>query len=178
MFSQGKRTENQLMPYIHIPGEMPFYVKDRSKLKVICDEGNKWRAAVLNHFVPEFDETVTLTKGMPASSSELKLGPKEPVGTVLHSVAPGPSKEALQPSSSSKDDAKLPGASTDDETKLVDIALRGKPLPDDHNKVHWPRRPDACDVCRCAVKHFAPKRRFCNLSEALRAVQDLSLIHI
>ena len=65
---------------------------------------------------------------MPASSSELKLGCKEPVGTVLHSVAPGPSKEALQPSSSSKDDAKLPGASTDDETKLVDIALRGKPL--------------------------------------------------
>ena len=34
-------------------------------------------------FVPEFDETVTLAKGVPTSSSELKLPPKEPAGTEL-----------------------------------------------------------------------------------------------
>ena len=69
-------------------------MKDMSKLKVVCDESKKWRAAVQNHFVAEFDEQVRIKKGPGASSSELELPAQKASGTELRSVAPGPKREA------------------------------------------------------------------------------------
>ena len=148
VFAQAKRTELQCMPYIHLPGQLPFFVTDQSKLKVEVDEAAKWTAVELHHYTPEFEEEVTLSPGC-VSSVPAKKGKQLSLSASAEAAAP---TEAEVPP--------VPAAHPEPRP-----ASGRKPLPKDHNDDHWPRRPDLCRVCGEAVKHFAPKRRFCNQAQ-------------
>ena len=59
--SMGETVEHRGMPFIWLPGQMPFHVTDASKLLVKCPMKYRKMADRLMHNVPMFKEEVTLT---------------------------------------------------------------------------------------------------------------------
>ena len=59
--SMGETVEHRGMPFIWLPGQMPFHVTDASKLSVKCPMKYRKMADRVMHNVPMFKEEVTLT---------------------------------------------------------------------------------------------------------------------
>ena len=59
-------------PRIHWPGQLPYYIKDVTKAKVICAESNKIYADRIDENVPIFTDTITIDPGAFAMPAALK----------------------------------------------------------------------------------------------------------
>ena len=60
--SMGEIVNENSMPFIWIPGELPYHVSDKSKVRVLCKERHKLRAHRVQDNVPIFRETMRITK--------------------------------------------------------------------------------------------------------------------
>ena len=59
--SSGLLVEDLQRPRIHWPGELPYYIRDMSKAKVICEESNKIYADRVDENVPVFVDEITIS---------------------------------------------------------------------------------------------------------------------
>ena len=65
----GQVVETKRRPHVWIPGQLPFYVSDESKLKIICPMRYRLYADKVEHYVPYRTEEVEFVPADPNASS-------------------------------------------------------------------------------------------------------------
>ena len=91
--AMGITVEELKKPFIWIPGEKPYHVVSRDKVRVICKERDKIRATRVHEYVPRFKEMFTLgqthgvgSSGLPVASTALAASAVSDAPT--HGVSP------------------------------------------------------------------------------------------
>ena len=132
--SQGLNVNGLNRPYIWLPGHLPFYVLDLSKLTIKCDEDNKLYAHRVQENVPYFKETVTFTHGLVSTLSPEELNQPAEEENLQGDVGPAVAHAA--------------------NGDIVDLAprlerIQAEALSSKHLISHFPKNP-LCEVCQRA----------------------------
>ena len=134
-------VEGLQRPRIHWPGELPYYIKDLTKAKVICPESNRIYADRIDENVPIFSDTIFfdgVAKALPAAPAE-----EEP-------VAPSPaSADAVVPAADQGGEAVAvpPPPAPHPESLSREDRLRLEATSPEHLMTHFPKNP-YCQWCQ------------------------------
>ena len=175
--SVGLDVESDGKAFIWLPGQLPYFAKNASDIKVVCSEENKLYAHRIEENVPIFRSTVQFTQGMAAhvaSESAIDSMRVEPPASV-----PEP---ADAPASSSVAPAPPPSvAEAPKEAPSHIERVRIEASSQQHQLSHFPKNP-FCDICNQAklyAKRVRSKRiEPIDLPEPAAFGQQLALDHL
>lgn len=168
--SQGLNVNELSRPYIWLPGQMPFYVLDSTKLTIKCDEQNKLYAHRVHENVPYFKETVTLLPGLVNT-----LSPEERNQPAEEAI---PHEVDVEPTAAHVADGDI----IDPASRLQ--RLQAESLSSRHLISHFPKNA-MCEVCQRARVYSMRTRKKqrsateeANLSDVVRFGQRFAADHV
>ena len=127
---QGIIVEEQFMPYVYIPGLLPFHVTDCSKLKVTCPEKYRKYADRVDDYIPIFKENLRISVNQKTGRSK---------------IAPARSKaggvEVLPDVPLLDEDVVIANDPTVNYRRMTKEALIAEAQSERHQATHFPHNP-------------------------------------
>ena len=169
-------VESDGKAFVWLPGQLPYFAKNASDIKVVCSEENKLYAHRVEENVPIFRSTVQYSQGMAvrvASESAADSTRVEPPASVPEPAdAPASSSVAPAPPPS------VAEAPKEAPSHIERVRVEASSQP--HQLRHFPKNP-FCDICN-RVKLYAKRVRSkmiepIDLPEPAAFGQQLALDH-
>ena len=149
--SLGQVVEEAGMPFIWLPGGLPYFAASADAIQIACDEAERVYASRVEQNVPIFKERVQIVPGLPASA-----GSSSPAGPVSAPIAPSDVPRAAAPPErpDHPSDADSEGGvdAMSEELKLARSV--------EHRLAHFPKslHCPACKIAKCYRKRIARSR--------------------